>query len=631
MLGRYRIISLLGEGGFGKVYEARDTNLRRIVALKILPTHSEDEDDLLRFRQEAYAASALNHPNIITVFDVGQVGQTYFHVTEFVEGITLRARMSRQQPPIKQGEALGIAVQLADALAAAHEQGIVHRDIKPENIMLGRSGQVKVLDFGVAKFTGQEELVPDSQRRNVVRTKRDMLLGTTKYMSPEQHEGEDVDGRSDIWSVGVVIYEMIAGVTPFDGPTPNAIIKNVLGDHSPLPLPRYSHEVSDELERIVAKALRKDREDRYQTIKEMLIDLRVLKRDLDIHGARPTRFAPLPQPQPTPQPTPQPSPGPASPPAGGGGGPEAESDPVNEATRKARPKPLERGSEPLQPTPPEPERDARDQAPMPPGADEVAPDEVTPDEVAPDEVTPNEVVPDEVGSPHAPHAPPAPGPVDSPADETLIQVRPGRFSDFNASETYPRQFGWKRIAGGAFVVALVGSLIAMYVILYGLQLPTDGTSQPGGSPTPLSAPTQQPSPTQTVSRPTPEPTQPPPSASVNRGPGASGNTTTPAPARSVTTRPTIQPGELKRAEQERRKAEEAARRAEQQQQQQRQDEARQAELHRRSEARRAERLRQEEATRKAAAERRAAAKRREAADRRAAQKALIPLREGRRP
>ncbi|PYL77532.1 MAG: hypothetical protein DMF27_05670, partial [Verrucomicrobia bacterium] len=286
-IGHYQIESLLGAGGMGEVYLARDERLGRKVALKLLPEHlTADETQLSRFKAEARSASALNHPNILTVYEIGAEGNRHFIATEFIEGITLRASLTRERMNLQ--DALEIAVQVASALAAAHETGVVHRDMKPENIMLRPDGYVKVLDFGIAKLTEQRP-VPDLDEIGttaVLQTRAGLVLGTARYMSPEQTRGQTVDARSDIWSLGVVIYEMIAGIPPFHGKTPSDCIASILTTQPP-PLSGVLPEVPLNLESILQKALRKNSDERYQTIKEMLADLRNLKGELEAEGSSP--------------------------------------------------------------------------------------------------------------------------------------------------------------------------------------------------------------------------------------------------------------------------------------------------------------------------------------------------------
>ena len=283
-LARYEIRSKIGAGGMGEVYLAQDTKLDRKVAVKVLPPDvASNRDRMQRFVQEAKAASALNHPNIITIYEIDQTDSVSFIAIEFIDGETLRQRI--RSAPLKLGEVLEVAAQIASALSAAHAAGIAHRDIKPENIMLRRDGIVKVLDFGLAKLTERvpPELVDtEAPTRAVVNTDPGVVMGTAVYMSPEQARGLQVDARTDIFSLGVLIYEMIAGRLPFEGSNTNEILASILSDKEPSPLARYAREVPAELERIVEKALRKDREERYQVIKDMLLDLKRLKQKLEV-------------------------------------------------------------------------------------------------------------------------------------------------------------------------------------------------------------------------------------------------------------------------------------------------------------------------------------------------------------
>src|SRR6266481_2713995 len=281
LLGHYRIESLIGIGGMGEVYLARDERLGRKAALKLLPDNlTIDEAQLSRFKNEARTASALNHPNILTVYEIGAEGNVEFIATEFIEGITLRASLASGR--INPHRALEIAVQAASALSAAHDAGIVHRDIKPENIMLRPDGYVKVLDFGIAKLTEQKRASdePRVETTALLQTRPGLVLGTANYMSPEQARGQKVDARSDIWSLGVVLYEMLAGSPPFHGETPSDCIAAILTAEPP-PLSGVSRDVPAELESILQKALRKNSDERFQTIKEMLAELRILKGKLE--------------------------------------------------------------------------------------------------------------------------------------------------------------------------------------------------------------------------------------------------------------------------------------------------------------------------------------------------------------
>jgi serine/threonine-protein kinase len=294
-LGRYEIKSQLGAGGMGEVYRAQDTKLDRKVALKILPANvATHQDRMKRFVQEAKSASALNHPNIITIYEIEQIDSVNFIATEFIDGETLRQRL--KNGPLKLGEVLDFAAQIASALSAAHAAGIVHRDIKPENIMLRCDGIVKVLDFGLAKLTGRVSPDPvDTEAPTSLKTDPGIVLGTAVYMSPEQARGLEVDARTDIFSFGVLIYEMIAGRLPFEGSNTNEILASILSDKEPSPLARYAREVPAELERIVSKALRKNRDERYQTIRDLLLDLKSLKQrlefDAEVERSRPPEMS----------------------------------------------------------------------------------------------------------------------------------------------------------------------------------------------------------------------------------------------------------------------------------------------------------------------------------------------------
>src|SRR5712692_2017299 len=278
-LGRYEIRSKIGEGGMGEVYLALDTELGRTVAIKILPEAlASNQLRLERFIQEARAASALNHPHILTIYEIGTTRATHFIATEFIDGETLRQRISKG---MKLAEGLEVAIQTAGALASAHEASIIHRDIKPENIMVRRDGYIKLLDFGLAKLTEPSIVDSEAPTRAKVDTREGTVMGTPNYMSPEQAQGTKVDARTDLWSLGAVLYEMVTGQVPFAGKTPTETISLVL-QKEPAPLTRYTHEVPAELDRIVTKALTKDLEARYQTAKDLLIDLRNLKRKLEV-------------------------------------------------------------------------------------------------------------------------------------------------------------------------------------------------------------------------------------------------------------------------------------------------------------------------------------------------------------
>ena len=283
-LSRYEIRSKLAEGGMGEVYLAFDSELNRTVALKVLhQAVAANEQRARRFIQEAQAASALNHPHILTIHEIGNTGDCTFIATEFIDGDTLRKRINNGSQNLH--EILEFAIQTAGALSAAHTARIVHRDIKPENIMVRRDGYVKVLDFGLAKLGEPPDFASDGEAptKAMVNTREGTVMGTANYMSPEQARGLDVDPRTDLWSLGVVLYEMITGKPPFAGETANDSISLIL-QKDPVPLTRYVKDIPAELERIVSKALTKDREERYQTAKDLLIDLRNLKRKLEVNA-----------------------------------------------------------------------------------------------------------------------------------------------------------------------------------------------------------------------------------------------------------------------------------------------------------------------------------------------------------
>jgi serine/threonine protein kinase len=283
-IGHYQVIGLLGSGGMGDVYLAKDTRLGRRVALKLLPDYlTDDESRVRRFKQEARAASALNHPNILTIYEIAQADGRYFIATEFLEGETLRQRMKSGR--LKLDEALEIAVQIAGALSKAHQIGIVHRDIKPENIMLDAEGRVKVLDFGLAKYTTPLNAsdAEGSATENAY-TVPGVLMGTTGYMSPEQTRGLAVDARTDIWSLGVVLYEMVAGRLPFNGQTRSDVLAAIL-KNEPEPLSGQMVVPSDGLQRILETSLQKEREKRYQTSKDFSLDMENLRRGLETAGS----------------------------------------------------------------------------------------------------------------------------------------------------------------------------------------------------------------------------------------------------------------------------------------------------------------------------------------------------------
>ncbi len=278
-LGRYEIRSKIGAGGMGDVYLAQDTELDRTVAVKILPDDvTGDEQRLHRFTQEARAVSALNHPNILTIFEIGSSENIRFIATEYIEGETLRRRI---ESGLKLIDILEIAIQAGSALAAAHAAGIIHRDIKPDNIMVRRDGYIKLLDFGLAKLiVSNSSADAEAETLAMINTSAGAVIGTAKYMSPEQAKGIAVDRRTDLWSLGAVIYEMITRNEPFGGETPTEIISLIL-QREPPPLESYVNEAPAELQRIVSKALTKKLDDRYQAAEELVADLRNLKRKLE--------------------------------------------------------------------------------------------------------------------------------------------------------------------------------------------------------------------------------------------------------------------------------------------------------------------------------------------------------------
>ncbi len=282
-ISHYRILHKLGAGGMGEVYLAEDTKLGRKVALKLLGAEfTTNRDRLNRFEQEACAASALNHPNILTIHEVGEADGHNYIATEFVDGVTLRKRING--PALDMIEVLDIGMQIASALEEAHEAHIVHRDIKPENIMVRRNGYVKILDFGLAKLTevpsGADTEAPT---RALVHTDAGTVMGTSHYMSPEQARGKPVDSRTDIWSLGVVLYEMAAGRVPFEAETATDVLSAITRTE-PAPLARYAQKVPAEFEWIVMKALRKHRGERYQTARELRSDLKKLKQRLEFEA-----------------------------------------------------------------------------------------------------------------------------------------------------------------------------------------------------------------------------------------------------------------------------------------------------------------------------------------------------------
>ncbi len=270
--GHYEVLSTLGKGGMGEVYLAEDSRLGRQVALKFLSTSfMNDPDRLRRFEQEARSASALNQPSILTIHEIGETDGRRFIATEYIEGETLRQRLV--SGPLTLAEGVGVAEQVASALEVAHAAGIIHRDIKPENIMLRRDGLVKVLDFGLAKLTEQKAVTAEDSTRAFVETSAGMVMGTVAYMSPEQARGLQVDARTDIWSLGVVLYEMISGNAPFSGPSTSDVLVAVL-ERDPPSLSMAVPGIPETVDFVVMKALTKERSERYQTSRELLTDLR---------------------------------------------------------------------------------------------------------------------------------------------------------------------------------------------------------------------------------------------------------------------------------------------------------------------------------------------------------------------
>src|SRR5688500_18354911 len=305
-ISHYRIEKRIGSGGMGEVFKAHDETLRRVVALKMLPAEfTSDGERVRRFEQEAFAASRLNHPNIITIFEITHAGSAHFIVQEFVEGQTLRELLTdpRAKKPRRLGveRTLEIATQIAGALKAAHTAWIIHRDIKPENIMVREDGLVKVLDFGIAKL-GEEQTGDASPRQHIEEgaaatapphahaaatlTVPGTIMGTASYMSPEQARGEQLDGRTDLFSLGLLLYEMATGERLLTGATRAEALRSAQRVKEVLPPNARLGQVPKELQRIIRKALRSDREQRYASAGEMLDDLSRLKRRLENRTAR---------------------------------------------------------------------------------------------------------------------------------------------------------------------------------------------------------------------------------------------------------------------------------------------------------------------------------------------------------
>jgi len=306
--GDYLILDHLGTGGMGEVYLAKDSRLDRTVALKILSSDvAADKRRMQRFRQEAKVASSLNQPNILTIYEFGEVDTLTFIAAEFVDGETLRDYVRSER--LRLGEILDISIQMLAALDAAHEASIVHRDMKPENVMIRkRDHVVKVLDFGLAKLTekkGNTEALTGEEKTSEFKTAPGLIMGTVNYMSPEQALAKPVDARSDIWSSGVIIYEMVTGTKPFGGSTSAHTIVQIL-EKQPPPLAHSGTRVPEELQRIVDKSIAKDPDERYQSAKDMLIDLRNLKRRLDLDAEIERSSAAITREYPHPVPTAEP-------------------------------------------------------------------------------------------------------------------------------------------------------------------------------------------------------------------------------------------------------------------------------------------------------------------------------------
>lgn len=281
-LGRYEIRSPIGKGGMGEVYLAQDTQLERTIALKTLPLEvASDQQRMHRFVREAKAAAALSHPSIAHIYEIGEAKGTTFIAMEYVEGQTLRQYSKKSRLTLD--EALNIALQIASALAEAHAAGIIHRDIKPENIMLRPDGYVKLLDFGLAKLIEGQDNGPDSSDEaptTPIHTNPGILMGTVTYMSPEQARGLEVDARTDIWSLGVVLYEMVAGRVPFKGATTTDMLVSIL-EHRPRPLSKVIPELPLDFDRVVAKAMAKRREARYNSASDFVYAIRSLRQEMD--------------------------------------------------------------------------------------------------------------------------------------------------------------------------------------------------------------------------------------------------------------------------------------------------------------------------------------------------------------